>query len=73
MRYLELLEGRKKGDFGVVARVLNGCFEGQLGAGGAGGQGKPLRSIFQNSKGFRSAEEKARHIIEDTFGVSLPE
>lgn len=65
------MEGQKKSDFGVVVRVLNGYFQKQLAAVATGGQGKPLRSIFQNSKGFKSAEQTAKKIIEDTYGVEL--
>lgn len=68
---MELMQGQKKSEFGVLIRVLNGYFGRQLGAMNIGSKGKPLRSIFQNSKGFKSAEQTAKKIIEDTYGVSL--
>lgn len=65
------MQGQKKSEFGVIVRILNGYFGRQLAALSSGGKGKPLRSIFQNSKGFKSAEQTAKKIIEDSFGVSL--
>lgn len=55
VRYVELMQGQKKSEFGVQMRVMNGYFPRQLGGRAKGGKGKPLRSIFQNSKGFKSA------------------
>lgn len=70
-RYVELMEGQRKSKFVLRCRLMNGFFPDQLGPQGAEGEGKPLRGLFQNSKGFRSATEAVIRVIEDTFGTKL--
>jgi hypothetical protein len=72
-RYSELLEGQKGSELAVEVRVLNGYFERQWACARVGNKGKPLRSIFQNSKGFKSAQEAIGRIIKDTYGVDPSE
>ena len=71
VRYLELMEGQQKSDFVIEVRVLNGYFKKQWGKGRNGVRGKSLRTVFQNSKGFSSAQAEVAKIIEDTYGTKI--
>lgn len=55
-----------------MIRIMNGYFPNQLqGPRGTTGRGRSLRTIFQNSKGFKTAQESVRRLIETTYGVQL--
>jgi hypothetical protein len=71
IRFLELEEPKKKSGFVIAARIMNGFFPNQLSRPEMGSKGKPLRTIFQNSKGFKTTQEGIKKIIEDTYGVNL--
>jgi hypothetical protein len=42
---------------------MNGFFPNQLQGPRAGQRGKPLRSVFQNSKGFKNTQEAVKKLI----------
>ncbi len=67
--YLDDTKGRKKSEFSILLRIMNGFFPNQLQGPRAGQRGKPLRSVFQNSKGFKNTQEAVKKIIESNFGV----
>ena len=71
VKYIELMDGRKKTEFTIMLRILNGYFEKQWSGPSSGSKGKPLRSVFQNSKGFKSAQTAVVAVIEDTYGVKI--
>jgi hypothetical protein len=48
---------------------MNGFFPNQLQGPRSGQRGKPLRSVFQNSKGFKNTQETVKKLIESNFGV----
>jgi len=50
---------------------MNGYFTRQWQAEKRSSKGKPLRSVFQNSKGFKNAQKGVLKVIEDTYGVKL--
>jgi hypothetical protein len=68
---MEVLEGEQKGEYSLQVRVMNGCFRKQYGPEERGSKGRPLRSVFQNSKGFKNAQKGVIKVIEDTYGVRL--
>ena len=57
------MEGQQKSEYTIFIRILNGYFPKQLTNSRRLAEGKPLRSIFQNSKGFKSAQDNVRKII----------
>lgn len=63
MRFFELKEGKKRSEFSIVFRLMNGYFNSQFGGERKGQRGKPLRSIFQNSKGFKDAQSTIKKVI----------
>jgi hypothetical protein len=50
---------------------MNGFFPNQYSPPKMGAKGKPLRSVFQNSKGFKNTQDNLSKIIEKTYGVNL--
>ena len=70
-QFYESEKAKKKSQFKLILRVLNGYFPNQLPGPETGSNGKPLRTIFQNSKGFKSAQESIKKIIQDTYGIQL--
>jgi hypothetical protein len=50
---------------------MNGYFSSQFRRAGGANKGKPLRSIFQNSKGFKESQLKIKRIIEDTYSTKI--
>jgi hypothetical protein len=69
--HLEEIKGKQKSEFSIKVRILNGYFPNQYSAPKTGGKGKPLRSIFQNSKGFKNTQDSVKKLIESTYGVNL--
>ena len=65
------MEGKKRSEFSVVVRVMNGYFRNQLGGDRKGQKGKPMRSIFQNSKGFKDTQSAIVKLIQDTYGTEI--
>jgi len=69
--YIEQISGTKKSDYKITLRILNGFFPDQLPGPIIGNQGKPLRSIFQNSKGFQNTQDSVRKVIENFHNIKL--
>ena len=69
--YLEDNQGKPKTEFEVMTRIMNGYFPNQLQGPKTSSRGRSLRTIFQNSKGFSTAQEGVRKLIESTYGIRL--
>ena len=50
---------------------MNGYFRNQWAGSRKGQKGKPLRTIFQNSKGFKTAQSSVVKVIQDVYQVEL--
>ena len=65
------MESKGKAEFSLTVRVMNGFYPKQLKRSIQPRERKSLRTIFQNSKGFKTSQEVVKKIIEKHFSVGL--